>query len=88
MFPNNKAVQPCLARQADIRRANSFNSPAALGKFAAQKKTAQSNEQYDCTQRAVAKGRRPATPVTIAPPLPFPNRNCNRTLTPSHPCTP
>ena len=27
MFPDNKAVQPCLARQADIRRAISFDSP-------------------------------------------------------------
>ena len=38
MFPDNKAVQPCLARQADIRRAISFASPAALAKFAKQKK--------------------------------------------------
>ena len=88
MFPGNKAVQPCLAPQTDIRRTFSFNSRAALTKFAEHKKTAQSNEQYDCLQRAVAKGRRPATPVTIGPPLPFPNRNCSRTLTPSHPCTP
>ena len=57
MFPDNKAVQPCLAPQTDTRRAISFNSPAALGKFAAQKKTAKSNEQYDCLQRAVARGR-------------------------------
>ena len=57
MFPDNKAVQPCLALQADIRRAISFDSPAVLTKFAEQKKTAQSNEQYDCLQRAVARGR-------------------------------
>ena len=38
MFPDNKAVQPCLARQADSRRAISFASPAALAKFAKQKK--------------------------------------------------
>ena len=57
MFPDNKAVQPCLALQADIRRAISFDSPAALAKFAAQRKTAQSNEQYEWLQRAVARGR-------------------------------
>ena len=57
MFPDNKTVQPRLARQADIRRAISFGSPAALAKFAEHKKTAQSNEQYDWLQRAVAKGR-------------------------------
>ena len=57
MFPDNKAVQPCLARQADIRRAISFDSPAVLTKFAEHKKTAQSNEQYDCLQRAVARSR-------------------------------
>ena len=34
--PGNKAVQPCLARQADIRRTISFNSRAALTKFAEQ----------------------------------------------------
>ena len=33
MFPDNKAVQPCLARQADIRPAISFDSPATLPKF-------------------------------------------------------
>ena len=55
MFPDNKAMQPCLAPQTDIRRAISFNSPAALAKFAEQRKTAQSNEQYDCPQRAVAR---------------------------------
>ena len=57
MFPDNKAVQPCLARQADISRAISFDSPAVLTKFAEHKKTAQSNEQNDCPQRAVARGR-------------------------------
>ena len=57
MFPDNKAVQPCLARQADTRRATSFDSPAALAKFADQKKTDLSNEQYDWLQRAVARGR-------------------------------
>ena len=55
MFPDNKAVQPCLARQADIRRTISFNSPSALTKFAEHKKTAQSNEQYDWLQRAVCQ---------------------------------
>ena len=38
MFPDNKAVQPCLAPQTDIRRAISFNSPAALAKFAEHRK--------------------------------------------------
>ena len=57
MFPDNKAVQPWLALQADIRRAISFNSPAALAKFAEHKKTDLSSEQYDCPQRAVARGR-------------------------------
>ena len=57
MFPDNKAVQPCLALQADIRRAISFDSPAVMAKFVEHKKTAQSNEQYDCLQRAVARGR-------------------------------
>ena len=47
MFPNNKAVQPCLARQADIRRAISFDSPAALAKLAEQKKTDLSSEQNE-----------------------------------------
>ena len=36
MFPDNKAVQPCLALQADIRPAISFGSPAVLTKFAEQ----------------------------------------------------
>ena len=57
MFPDNKAVQPCLAPQTDTRRAISSDSPGPLTKFAAQKKTAQSNEQYDWLQRAVARGR-------------------------------
>ena len=57
MSPDNKAVQPCLAPQADIRRAISVDSPAVLTKFAEHKKTAQSNERYDCPQRAVARGR-------------------------------
>ena len=57
MLPDNKAVQPCLARQADSRRAISFGSPAALTKFAEQKKTALSNEQYEWPQWAVARGR-------------------------------
>ena len=57
MFPDNKAVQPCLAPQTATRRAISFDSPAALAKFADQKKTAQSNKQYDWLQRAVARGR-------------------------------
>lgn len=57
MFPDNKAVQPCLALQADIRPAISFGSPAVLTKFAEHKKTAQSNEQNDCPQRTVARGR-------------------------------
>ena len=57
MFPDNKAVQPCLAPQTDIRPAISFGSPAVLTKFAEHKKTAQSNERYDCPQRAVARGR-------------------------------
>ena len=57
MFPDNKAVQPCQARQAHIRRAISFGSPAVLTKFADQKKTDLSSEQYDCPQRAVARGR-------------------------------
>lgn len=57
MFPDNKAVQPCLARQADIRRAISFDSPAALAKLAKQKKTDLSSEQYEWLQWAVARGR-------------------------------
>ena len=57
MFPDNKAVQPCLARQADIRRAISFDSPAVLTKFAEQKKTNLSRGQYDWLQWAVARGR-------------------------------
>ena len=55
MFPDNKAVQPCLARQADIRRAISIDSPAALAKFADQKKTDLSNEHYEWLQFAVAR---------------------------------
>ena len=47
MFPDNKAVQPCLARQADIRRAISFDSPAVLAKYADQKETDLSSEQYE-----------------------------------------
>ena len=57
MFPDNKAVQPCLARQADIRRAISFDSPAALAKFAEQKKTDLSGKQYDWLQWTVARSR-------------------------------
>ena len=57
MFPDNKAVRACLAPQADIRRAISIDSPAALTQFADQKKTDLSNEQYDCPQRTVARGR-------------------------------
>ena len=57
MLPDNKAVQPCLARQVDIRRTISFDSPAALSKFAKQKKSDLSREQYDWLQRAVARGR-------------------------------
>ena len=57
MFPDNKAVQPCLARQADIRRAISSDSPVALTKFAEQKKTELSSEHYKWLQRAVARGR-------------------------------
>ena len=57
MLPDNKAVQPCLARQADISRAISFDSPAVLTKFAEQKKTDLSSEQYEWLQRAVARGR-------------------------------
>ena len=55
MFPDNKAVQPCLAPQTDIRRAISFDSPAALAKFADQKKTDLSNEHYEWLQFAVAR---------------------------------
>ena len=40
--------------QTDIRRAISFDSPAALAKFAEQKKSDLSREQYDWLQRAVA----------------------------------
>ena len=57
MFPDNKAVQPCLALQTDIRRAISFDSPVVLTKFAEQRKTALSNEQYEWPQWAVARGR-------------------------------
>ena len=57
MFPDNKAVQPCLARQADISRAISFDSPAVLTKFAELKKTDLSSEQYEWLQWVVAKGR-------------------------------
>ena len=59
MFPDNKAVQPCLARQADIRRAISSDSPTALAKFAKQKKADLTSEQYEWLQRAVAS--RPLT---------------------------
>ena len=44
MFPDNKAVQPCLAPQTDTRRAISSDSPVTLTKFADQKKTELSNE--------------------------------------------
>ena len=57
MFPDNKAVQPCLAPQADIRRTISFDSPAALAKFAEQKKTELSSEHYEWLQWAVASRR-------------------------------
>ena len=57
MFPDNKAVQPCLAPQTDTRRAISVDSPAALTKLAEQMNTDLSNEQYECPQRAVARGR-------------------------------
>ena len=57
MFPDNKAVQPCLAPQTDIRRATSSDSPAALTTSADQKKTDLSSEQYEWLQRAVARGR-------------------------------
>ena len=56
MFPDNKAVQPCLARQADIRRAISFASPAALAKFAKQKNRPD-KRAAQWLQRAVARGR-------------------------------
>ena len=65
MFPDNKAVQPCLAPQTDTRRAISFGSPTALAKFAEQKKTDLSSEQYEWLQRAVASRHRPTVPVTI-----------------------
>ena len=55
MFPDNKAVQPCLALQTDIRRAISIDSPTALAKFADQKKTDLSNEHYEWLQFAVAR---------------------------------
>ena len=87
MFPDNKAVQPCLALQADIRRAISIDSPAALTKFADQKKTDLSNEHYEWLQFAVAR-RRPTITVTTTPPLPFPNCNCHRKPTPRHRRTP
>ena len=48
---------PGRGAHASCSNAISFDSPAVLTKFAEQKKTAQSNEQYDCPQRAVAKGR-------------------------------
>ena len=38
MLPDNKAVQPCLARQADSGRPAAVDTPAALAKFAKQKK--------------------------------------------------
>ena len=57
MFPDNKAVQPCLAPQTDTRRTISINSPAALAKFAEQKKTDLPGKQYDWLQRAFARSR-------------------------------
>ena len=53
MFPDNKAVQPCLARQTDIRPAISFGSPAVLTKFAEHKK----NRPVKRAKRLPAKGR-------------------------------
>ena len=50
MFPDNKAMQPCLAPQTDTRRAISFGSPTALAKFAEQKKTDLTSEQYEWLQ--------------------------------------
>ena len=47
-------MQTCLARQVDIRRAISSDTPTALTKFAEQKKTELSSEQYEWLQRAVA----------------------------------
>lgn len=41
-------------RQADIRPAIYFGSPAALTKVAEQKKTELSSEHYEWLQRAVA----------------------------------
>ena len=55
MVPGNKAVQPCLARQADIRRAILIDSPAALAKFA-NKKADLTSEQHGWLQWAVARG--------------------------------
>ena len=54
MFPDNKVVRACLAPQADIRRGISFGSPTALAKFAKQKKSDLSREQYDWLQIAAA----------------------------------
>ena len=51
--------------QADIRLAISFDSPAALAKFAKQKKTDLPSEQHEWLQRAVASRHRPTVPVTI-----------------------
>ena len=65
IFPDNKAVQPCLARQADSRRAISFDTPTALTKFAKQKKADLTSEQHEWLQRSVARCRRHAAPVTI-----------------------
>ena len=56
MFPDNKAVQPCLAPQADIRRTISFDSPAALAKFANQK-SRPDKRAAQWLQRAVARCR-------------------------------
>ena len=56
MFPDNKAVQPCLARQVDIRRTISFDSPAALAKFANQK-SRPDKRAAQWLQRAVASRR-------------------------------
>ena len=57
MFPDNKAVQPCLAPQTDTRRTISSDSPVALAKFAKQKKADLTSGQHKWLQRAGAKGR-------------------------------
>ena len=56
MSPGNKAVQPCLARQTDTRRAISFDSPAAPAKFA-KPKSRPDKWAAQWLQRAVARGR-------------------------------